>query len=32
VFYDVIAGEVQVLAVLFKPMAEHWLKEAGRPE
>jgi mRNA interferase RelE/StbE len=31
VFYDVVDGEVQVLAILSKPMVESWLKEAGKP-
>ena len=31
VFYDVTEGEVQVLAILSKPMVEHWLQEAGKP-
>lgn len=31
VFYDVTAGEVQVLAILSKAMVENWLKEAGKP-
>lgn len=30
VFYDVVDGEVQVLAIVLKPMAEQWLREAGR--
>jgi mRNA interferase RelE/StbE len=30
VFYDVVEDEVQVLAILLKPMAEQWLKEIGR--
>ena len=31
VFYDVVGEEVQVLAILSKPMVEEWLKEAGKP-
>ncbi|HSG39714.1 MAG TPA: type II toxin-antitoxin system RelE/ParE family toxin [Thermoanaerobaculia bacterium] len=32
VFYDVVEGTVEVIAILLKPMAEPWLREAGRPE
>jgi mRNA interferase RelE/StbE len=31
VFYDVVEDEVEVLAILLKPMVEQWLKEIGRP-
>jgi len=31
VFYDVEEGTVQVLAVVSKAQAEHWLKAAGIP-
>lgn len=31
VFYDVVEGEVRVLAIVFKAQAGQWLEEAGRP-
>jgi mRNA interferase RelE/StbE len=31
VFYDVVGEEVQVLAILSKPVVEPWLKEVGKP-
>lgn len=32
VFYDVLGSEVQVLAIVAKSEAEHWLQEAGTHE
>ena len=32
VFYDVGDGEVEILAIIFKPDAERWLREAGIPD
>lgn len=31
VFYDVVEARVEILAILFKPMVDEWLKEVGRP-
>jgi mRNA interferase RelE/StbE len=31
VFYDVEEERVEILAILFKPMAEQWLREEGKP-
>lgn len=31
VFYDVTEARVEVLAILFKPQVDEWLKEAGKP-
>jgi len=31
VFYDVVGEGVEIIAILFKPMVEQWLKEAGEP-
>src|SRR4051812_5982211 len=31
VFYDVVEARVEILAILFKPMVDEWLQEAGRP-
>ena len=30
-FYDVVGEGVEIIAILFKPMVEQWLKEAGEP-
>jgi mRNA interferase RelE/StbE len=31
VFYDVVEARVEILAILFKPMVDEWLKEVGKP-
>jgi mRNA interferase RelE/StbE len=31
VFYDVVEERVEILAILFKPMVEQWLREEGKP-
>jgi mRNA interferase RelE/StbE len=31
VFYDVTEASVEILAILFKPQVDEWLKEAGKP-
>src|SRR4051812_4222272 len=31
-FYDVVGGEVQLLAIVAKAQAEQWLAEAGKPD
>jgi mRNA interferase RelE/StbE len=32
VFYDVVEGEVRVLAVLLKPDVEQWLRQVGKAD
>jgi len=32
VFYDVIGDRVEILGIVFKPEAETWLAQRGRPE
>ena len=32
VFYDVAAGEIQILAIVAKAEVERWLEEVGEPE
>lgn len=31
VFYDVVEERVEILAILFKPVVEQWLREEGKP-
>jgi mRNA interferase RelE/StbE len=30
VFYDVVEEGVEILAILFKPMVDEWLKKEGK--
>ena len=30
VFYDVVEEKVEILAILFKPMVDEWLKKEGK--
>ena len=31
VFYDVVEARVEILAILFKPLVDEWLREVGKP-